>query len=85
MRNGSRFAAAPADDAPQFGDPLARLALAASKFGEDRSFFVRQNLAHGRDEQDAPGQPTVAPNAAPKRCLSLRARRMVTKGVMVAY
>jgi hypothetical protein len=25
------------------------------------------------------------PNAAPKRCLSLRARRMVTKGVMVAY
>jgi hypothetical protein len=25
------------------------------------------------------------PNTAPKRCLSLRARRMVTKGVMVAY
>jgi hypothetical protein len=25
------------------------------------------------------------PNAAPKRCPSLRARRMVTKGVMVAY
>jgi hypothetical protein len=25
------------------------------------------------------------PNAAPKRCLSLRARRMVTKGVMLVY
>ena len=25
------------------------------------------------------------PNTAPKRCLSLRARRMVTKGVMLAY
>ena len=25
------------------------------------------------------------PNTTPKRCLSLRARRIVTKGVMVAY
>ena len=41
-RNGSRFAAAPADDAPQFVDPLARLALAASQLGEDRPLFVRQ-------------------------------------------
>jgi hypothetical protein len=29
-RNGSRFAAAPADDAPQFVDPNARLAPTAS-------------------------------------------------------
>ena len=48
------------DDAPQFVDPLARLALAARKLCEDCSFFVRQILAHGGDEQDAPGQPTVA-------------------------
>ena len=59
-RNGSRFAAAPADDAPQFVDPLARLAPTASKLGEDRPLFVRQSLAHGGDEQDTPGQPTVA-------------------------
>ena len=59
-RNGSRFAAASSDDAPQFVDPLARLALAARKLCEDCSFFVRQSLAHGGDEQDAPAQPTVA-------------------------
>ena len=59
-RNGSRFAVAPADDAPQFVDPLARLTLAASKLGKDRSFFVRQILAHGGDEQDAPGEPTTS-------------------------
>jgi hypothetical protein len=38
-RNGSRFAAAPADDA-QFVNPLARLALAAGELGEDRPLFV---------------------------------------------
>jgi hypothetical protein len=43
----SRFAAASADDAPQFVNPLARLALTASQLGEDRPFFVRQGLAHG--------------------------------------
>ncbi len=59
-RNGSRFAVAPADDAPQFVDPLARLTLAASKLGEDRPLGVRQSLAHGGDKQDTPGQPTVA-------------------------
>ena len=59
-RNGSRFAAAPANDAPQFIDPFARLTLAASELGEDHLLFVRQRLAHGGNEQDTPGQPTVA-------------------------
>jgi hypothetical protein len=52
--DGSRFTTAPANDAPQFVDPLARLVLAASKLGEDRPFFVRQSLAHRGCQQDSP-------------------------------
>ena len=51
------------DDAPQFGDPFSRLALASPvSLCKDRSFFVRQTLAlMAGDEQDAPGQPAIPP------------------------
>ena len=84
-RNGSRFAAAPANDAPQFVDPLARSRsrpVSLAKIDRSSSVEASPMAAMSKTRQASQLSP---PNAAPKRCLSLRARRMVTKGVMFAY
>src|SRR5262249_56029411 len=51
---------APSGDNLHLDDRLAALALALGELLEDDALVVGQSLAHGRDQQHAPGQPTVA-------------------------
>ena len=75
--------AASSNDRLELIDALQRLAFAPSQLLEEHALIIHERLAHGSDQQHAPGQPRWAAQHVPEQSGSLSASRSVVVGLML--